>query len=67
MTFVNRSVVVSRAVTILRSNETYLCIVRLQKYASKGILRSGLKHSSADSGIYRAVSVPNYRAWCVRV
>lgn len=26
MTFINRSVVISRAVTILRSNETYLCI-----------------------------------------
>jgi hypothetical protein len=26
MTFINRSVVISRAVTILRSSETYLCI-----------------------------------------
>ncbi len=31
MTFINRSVVISRAVTILRSNETYLCIEGLLK------------------------------------
>lgn len=30
MTFINRSVVISRAVTILRSNETYLCIEGLR-------------------------------------
>ena len=31
MTFMNRSVVISRAVTILRSNETYLCIEGLRR------------------------------------
>ena len=34
MTFINRSVVISRAVTILRSNETYLCIEGLLSDAS---------------------------------
>ena len=31
MTYVNKSVVISRAVTMLRSIETYLCIGRLQR------------------------------------
>ena len=44
MTFINRSVVISRAVTILRSNETYLCIEGLRKAFA------GSKGSRRDQG-----------------
>lgn len=45
MTFINRSVVISRAVTILRSNETYLCIEGLRKAFA------GSKGSRRDQGV----------------